>query len=105
MLDENPEKLPFIKVERAFDLLTGLYETYKGTMKAQVVSKSGILQLEIKDKYTDMIISPIPEGVEGEVKTFYTVQAGGKLPVEFIVKGDKVDLIYERYRLKRVGSI
>ncbi len=105
MLGENPENLPFIKVERTFDLLTGLYETYKGTMKAQVVSKGGILQLEVKDKYTDMIIPLIPENIEGEVKMFYTVEAGVKLPVEFIVRGDKVDLIYERYRLKKVGKL
>jgi len=105
MLDENPENLPFIKLERAYDLLTGLYDTYKGTMKAQVVSKGGILQLEIKDKYVDMIIPLIPEDVEGEVKRFYTIQTGGKLPVEFTVKGDKVDLVYERYRLKKVGNL
>ena len=105
MLGENPENLPFIKVERAFDLLTGLYETYKGTMKGQIVSGGGILQLEIKDKYTDMIIPLIPEDIEGEVKKFYTIEAGAKLPVEFIVKGEKVDLIYERYRLKKVGKL
>lgn len=105
MLGENPENLPFVKVERTFELLTGLYETYKGTMKAQVVKKEGILSLEIKDKYTDMIIPLIPEDIEGEVKTFYTVQAGVKLPVEFIVKGKQVDLIYERYRLKKVGNL
>lgn len=105
MLGENPEDLPFVKVERAFDTLTGLYETYKGTMKAQVVTKGGILSLEIKDKYTDMIIPLIPEDIEGEVKTFYTVQASVKLPVEFMAKGDKVDLIYERYRLKKVGDL
>jgi len=105
MLGENPENLPFIKIERNFDLLTGLYETYKGTMKAQVVSKGGILQLEIKDKYTDMIIPLIPEDIEGEVKRFYTIQSGGKLVVDFIVKDDKVDLIYERYRLKKVGNL
>lgn len=105
MIGENPENLPFIKVEKAYDLLTGLYETYKGTMKAQVTSNNGILQLEIKDKYTDMIIPLIPEEIEGEVKTFYTVQAGAKLPVEFIIEGDKVDLIYERYRMKKVGNL
>lgn len=105
MLGENPENLPFIKTERVFDLLTGHYETYKGTMKAQVVSKEGILQLEIKDKYTDMIIPLIPEDIEGEVKKFHTIQTGGKLPVEFTIKEDKVDLIYERYRLKKVGNL
>jgi len=105
MLDQNPEILPFIKVEKTLDLLTGLYETYKGTMKAQVVGKGGILQLEIKDKYTDMIIPLIPEDIEGEVKKFYSIQSGGKLPVQFMVKQDKVDLIYERYRLKKVGNL
>jgi len=105
MLGENPENLPFIKAENTFDLLTGLYETYKGTMKAQVVSKGGILQLEIKDKYVDMIISLIPENMEGEVKKFYALQGGAKLPIEFIAKKDKVELIYERYRLKKVGTL
>lgn len=105
MLGENPEDLPFIKVERTLDSLTGFYETYKGTMKAQVVKKDNFLYIEIKDKYNDMIIPLIPEDIDGEVKTFYTIQASGKLPVEFVVEGDRVDLIYERYRLKRVGSL
>jgi CubicO group peptidase (beta-lactamase class C family) len=105
MLNENSETLPFIKIERVYDALIGLYETYKGTMKAQVVSKGGILELEIKDKYTDMIIPLIPENIEGTVKKFYVLQSGGKLPVEFIVEGEKVDLIYERYRLKKVGNL
>jgi CubicO group peptidase (beta-lactamase class C family) len=105
MLGENPENLPFIKVEKTFEQLTGLYETYKGTMKAQVVSHGGILQLEIKDKYTDMIIPLIPEDIDGKVKTFYTIQAGGKLPIEFMTEKDKVELIYERYRLKKVSKL
>ncbi|MDI6691193.1 MAG: serine hydrolase [Candidatus Bathyarchaeota archaeon] len=105
MLNENPENLPFIKIERVYDELTGLYETYKGTMQAQVVSKGGILQIEIKDKYTDMIIPLIPENIEGSMKKFYAFQSGGKLPVEFIVEGGKVELIYERYRLKKVGNL
>jgi CubicO group peptidase (beta-lactamase class C family) len=105
MLNGNPENLPFIKIERVYDMLTGLYETYKDTMKAQVVSKGGILQLEIKDKYTDMIIPLIPENIEGQVKKFYALQSGGKLPVEFIVEENKVELIYERYRLKKVSNL
>jgi CubicO group peptidase (beta-lactamase class C family) len=105
MLNENPENLPFIKIERVHDMLTGLYETYKGTMKAQVVSKGGILQLEIKDKYMDMIIPLIPENIEGHAKKFYAIQSGGKLPVEFTVEENKVELIYERYRLKKVSNL
>jgi len=33
------------------------------------------------------------------------ITAGGKLLVDFIVKEGKVDLIYERYRLKKVGNL
>jgi hypothetical protein len=39
------------------------------------------------------------------VKTFYTFQSGVRLPVEFIVRENEVDLIYERYRLKKVGEL
>lgn len=105
LLDKNPEELPFIKYEKTYELLSGLYETYKGTMDAKVVLKGGLLQIEICDKYTDMIIPLIPEDIEGDVKRFYTIQAGGKLPVEFIVDGGNVELIYERYRMKKVGSL
>lgn len=106
IMEKNPEDLPFIKVERTFELLSGLYETYKGTMKAKVVTKGGLLNLEIKDKYTDMIIPLIPDNTENEVKTFYAFQSGAKLPVEFIVRGEKeVDLIYERYRFRYVSPL
>ncbi len=105
LLDRNPEDLPFVKLERTYDLLCGVYETYKGTMDAKVTAKGGILQIEICDKYTDMIIPLIPEDIESNVKKFYTLQASGKLPVEFIVKDNNVELIYERYRLKKVSAL
>jgi len=105
LLGKDPYELPFIKYEKTYELLSGLYETYKGTMDAKVVPKGGLLQIEICDKYTDMIIPLIPEEIEGDVKKFYAIQAGGKLPVEFLVEGERVELIYERYRLKKVGNL
>lgn len=105
MLGENPEDLPFIKVERTFDKLTGIYETYKGTMRAQITARGGILLIEIKDRYVDTIVPLLPDALEGDSKSFYAIQPAAKLPVEFLVKGDKVDLIYERYRLKKVSDL
>ncbi|MCD6242941.1 serine hydrolase [Candidatus Bathyarchaeota archaeon] len=105
MLGRNPEELPFIKMEKQLEALTGRYETYKGTMDAQVVKKGSFLCIVIKDKYMEEVIPLFPENLEGSVKTFYTLQGSGKLKVEFIVDGKDVDLIYERYRLKRVGSL
>jgi len=105
MLGENPEELPFIKLERQLDGLTGRYETYKGTMDAQVVKKGSFLCIIIKDKYMEEIVPLFPENLEGNVKTFYTLQGAGKLRVEFIVNGRDVDLLFERYRLKKVGAL
>jgi CubicO group peptidase (beta-lactamase class C family) len=105
LLGENPEDLPFIRYEKTYELLSGLYQTYKGTMDVKVTIKGGLIQIEICDKYTDMIIPLIPEEIEGGVKKFYALQAGGKLPVEFIVDGERVELIYERYRLKKVSNL
>lgn len=105
LVGEDPEKLPFIKVENTYEQLTGVYETYKGAMDAKVVAKGGLLQIEICDKYVDMVIPLIPESLEGNVKKFYAFQAGGKLPVEFIIENNSVELIYERYRLKKVSSL
>jgi len=105
MIGENPESLPFIRVESVYDMLTGTYETYKGTMDAKVVAKGGILQIEIRDKYVDIVVPLVPEDLEGNVKKFYAFQAGGKLPVEFIIGNGGVELIYERYRLKKVSNL
>ena len=105
MLGEDPEKLPFIKLERQLDSLTGRYQTYKGTMDAQVVKKGSFLCVIIKDKYMEEVVPLFPENLEGNVKTFYTLQGAGKLKVEFIVNGKDVDLLFERYRLKRVGVL
>ena len=105
MLGEDPEKLPFIKLERQLDSLTGRYQTYKGTMDAQVVKKGSFLCVIIKDKYMEEVVPLFPENLEGNVKTFYTLQGAGKLKVEFIVNGEDVDLLFERYRLKRVGVL
>jgi len=105
LVGENPEELPFMKVEKVYDILTGVYETYKGTMDAKVVVNGGILQVEIHDKYTDIVTPLIPENLEGSVKKFYVFQSGGKLPVEFIIENGNVELIYERYKLRKVSGL
>ncbi|MCI2427907.1 hypothetical protein LM592_05530 [Candidatus Acetothermia bacterium] len=101
LLKKDPEKLPFLQHANRLAELVGTYETYKGTMKAQVKQLGGLLAIEIKDKYNDMIVSLVPEGIEGEVKTFFTFGGGVKLPVEFRVTAEKIELIYERYLLRK----
>jgi len=105
MLGEDPERLPFVKTDRALAELTGTYETYRGTMRAQVKRMGDLLSLEIRDKYTDLIVPLVPEALEGDVRTFYALQRGRRLPVEFRVREGEIDLIYERYLLRKTGKL
>ena len=105
MLGEDPERLPFVKRDRALTKLTGTYETYRGTMRALVKRTGDLLSLEIRDKYSDLIVPLIPESVEGDVWMFYALSTGRRLPVEFRCQEGKVELIYERYLLRKTGKL
>ncbi|MCL0035962.1 serine hydrolase [Dehalococcoidia bacterium] len=104
LLEKDPESLPFVQRERALTELVGTYETYRGTMKAQVKRMGDFLTIEIKDKYNDLTVPLVPEAIEGKTRTFYTLGAGTRLPVEFRVGEGEIDLIYERYRLRKTGK-
>jgi len=105
LLEKDPEELPFVQMERALTELVGTYETYKGTMKAQVKRMGDFLTIEIRDRYNDLVLPLVPEAIEGEIRTFYTLRAGIRLPVEFRVREMEIDLIFERYRLQRTGKL
>jgi len=105
MLGEDPDGLPFVKRDKALTELVGTYETYRGTMRALVRRTGDLLSLEIRDKYTDLIVPLIPEALEDDVRTFYALQQGRRLPVEFRCREGKVELVYERYLLRRTGDL
>jgi CubicO group peptidase (beta-lactamase class C family) len=105
LIGEDPERLPFVSRERALTGLEGTYETYKGTMQAQVKKRGDFLVIEIKDKYTDAITPLIPVRLGKNLRTFYTLVNGNKLPVEFRVKKGQTDMIYERYYMKKTGEL
>jgi hypothetical protein len=105
LLGKDPEKLPFVFRERALNELEGAYETYKGTMKAQVKRSGDFLTLEVRDKYNDLIVPLVPETIRERAMTFYTLDAGYKLPVEFRVQEGEIDLLFERYRLRKTGKL
>jgi len=104
MLGQDPDKLRFAVLERELGALTGTYETYKGTMRAQVKRAGSLLMIEIKDKYNDLTVPLIAEDLKGESKHFYTLSAGVRVPVEFVVGQSGIELIYERYLMRRVSK-
>lgn len=105
LLGEDPEKLPFVSRERALKDLEGTYETYKGTMQARVKKQGDFLLIEIKDKYSDVIIPLIPTRLGQNLRTFYTLTNHNKLPVEFRVRKGQTDMLYERYFMKKTGEL
>jgi CubicO group peptidase (beta-lactamase class C family) len=105
LLGEDPEKIPFVSKERALKSLEGTYETYKGTMQALIKKKGDFLVIEIKDKFTDAIVPLVPVRLGKNLRTFYTLVNGNKLPVEFRVRKDQTDMVYERYYMKKIGEL
>lgn len=101
----DPETLPIIAHERALIELEGVYETYKGTMQAQVKRLgSDMLVIEMKTRYNTTSVPLIPDEIGNAQRTFYTLSGNAKIFVEFHLDGERIDLIYERYYFRRTGK-
>jgi hypothetical protein len=63
------------------------------------IKKQGdLLIAEIRDRYTEEAIPLIPQKLEEDRATFYTLSEGVKLTTEFNVRNGKVEWIFERYK-------
>ncbi|RLG45006.1 MAG: serine hydrolase [Thermoproteota archaeon] len=105
LLGKDPMELPVVRYGEVLDELAGVYETYKGTMRVTVTKRGSLLQIERKDKYTEFTMPLIPVDIEGKVKVFHAISMDMKVPTEFIKEDEDLFLIYERYKLKKVGKI
>jgi len=103
MLGREPESLPFVRHDKLLEKLVGRYETYKGTMKLQVSRKGDALLFETKGRLLESSVPFLPEELADNYARFFTVQHSRKVVAEFFVEGDKVTLLYERYKLVKVG--
>jgi len=110
LMGANPWSVPALRAERLLDDLTGVYETYRGTMRATVVRRGDFLVLEMQNTPQEQVALLVPEGYDAasldpQHPRFVTLAAARWLPVEFIRRDGEVDLIYERYRMRRVGRL
>ena len=103
LLDKDADQLPFVRVETTLPELTGSYETYKGTVQATVSQQADFLKLSVHNLAQPQEIILVPEHLGAQEATFFTLAAGRKLPVTFRVSGNGLELIYERYKLRRTG--
>ncbi len=99
MLGRKPEELPFIRREEMLKKLEGTYQAYKGTIKAEIKRRDGYLVLDFKGKYMRHDIPLFPEKIEDETAIFYTITGVRKTLAEFHIRKDKIELLYERYKL------
>ena len=105
MLGEDPWSVPGLRAERALQQLEGRYETYQGTYGA-IVSRAGdFLTLKIENKLLSQTVPLVPVDLNPARPRFFTLALGRRLIVDFHVRAEGIEVIYERYRMRRVGNI
>jgi hypothetical protein len=105
LLGKNPESLPFVRRQRMTAELEGVYETYKGTMKRLVKHAGDFIMLIDQDRHNTNTTPLIPEKLTAKTRRFYTLDSGNKIEAEFRLKRDRIELIIERYMLRRTGKL
>jgi CubicO group peptidase (beta-lactamase class C family) len=104
-LGEEPDDLPFIRRAHLLKELEGSYETYKGTMKLQVKRDGDLLKVVETDKYSTNTSTLIPISLDEKTRLFYRLDSGIKTEAEFQVRDGDVQLILERYLLRKTGNL
>ena len=97
------EDLPFIKLDRLLQRLTGSYRSFRDTMEAEVHRRGDNLELSIWMFNEDRKVWLTPESVTEDHALFTTFSSGRSSPVEFIFSNERVDLLYERYAFRKTN--
>ncbi len=105
MLGQDPEALPYVRRERQLVELEGVYQTYKNTMRFEIRRAGDLLTLTEKDKFGSNSIPLIPESIEQDIRRFYVLNNGSKVYSDFHLDGKGIQLIHERYLLRKTGSL
>jgi len=106
LMGKMPEEtIPASLIRERMKRLMGSYEVYRGLERLKVVSRGGMLHLEVKSQRTGNtsqtpLISEDPTLASTD---FYTLRNGLKSPVEFVVRDDgRIDLFIGRYVYHKV---
>lgn len=105
LMGMEPEKtLPALGIRERMEKLTGTYQVYKGLAIVKVINKAGLLHLEQKNHFTDIVVPLIPEDDTYGSLRFYILTDGVRQPVEFVVDPSVgIDLYIERYRYHKTS--
>ncbi len=103
MLGENPMRIPALRRQKILDSLTGVYETYMGTMNFKVTRKGGLLQMEMYGGSHNLPL--IPELLEGKILRFHVLTLDRRIPIEFYRRRGETYMLYERYKLRKSSKL
>jgi hypothetical protein len=106
LMGKDPsETIPALVIRERMKRLMGSYEVYRGLEKLKVVSRGGLLHLEVMSQRTgNTTHTPlIPEDPTLASVDFFVLRNGLKSPVEFAVREDgTIDLFIGRYCYPKV---
>lgn len=105
LLGEDPWAIPALRTERLLDALTGRYETYQGTYGCEVRRKGDTLQLHFKTKYSEETTPLVPDELGDQSARFLSFGGGSRQVVEFHHRASGTEMLYERYKMRRVGPL
>ncbi|MDG7009080.1 MAG: serine hydrolase [Nitrososphaerota archaeon] len=103
LLGGQPEELRPVRINSLLKKLEGQYRAYKGTIFAEVRKNGSFLILSGEDIGNNIVL--VPDGEEGGVARFYTLDLGARMDVMFRFNEHGVELLYERYRYRRSGPL
>ncbi|MDR7555847.1 MAG: serine hydrolase [Armatimonadota bacterium] len=105
LLGQDPRRLPFFEVEAVLRSLEGVYETYRGTMRATVRRDGDYLRLEMGDRLNDLTVVLVPRDLDPARPRFTAFAGGYELDATCRIDGDDAEIVYERYTFRRVGRL
>lgn len=95
---------PLLKLRAHHKKLTGKYETYKGIVAMQLVSRDGTLYLKPESAHREIPLMPMGNKPYNEELDYYvTTEIGGKMPVQFTIEDGNIWLHYERLKLRKTS--
>lgn len=102
LCDEEPrEVVPAIAYRERVRQLTGEYEGYRGITTATVTDEGGSLSLALSVGPIEQTYTLVPEDPSLASFRFLSPEPGRSTPVEFVERGDGIDLFVDRHRLRR----
>ena len=105
LLGEPLERLPFVWLEALAEKILGVYATYRDTMRVSVRPRGGTIELVVEDREAPVTVVLALEEI-GESEVHFRALLGDRtLPVVFRLKGKETELIYERYKLRRIAPL